>query len=65
MWNTVPIQDATPPAAFPPIHTDRTSKIDVTPAYTALAGLAVGAAGMRVHGQRDKREQGQDNSKEE
>ena len=65
MWNTVPIQDGTPPAAFPPIYTDQTTKLDVTPAYTALAGLAAGSAGMRILGQRDKNEQGQDNSKEE
>jgi len=65
MWNTVPIQDGTPPAAYPPIHTEQHSKLDMAPGYTALAGLAVGSAGMRILGQRGKNEQGQDNSKEE
>ena len=48
MYNTVPIQDATPPSAYPPIVTDRKEGIDVTPAYTALAGAAVGAAAVRM-----------------
>jgi len=65
MWNTVPIQDATPPAAYPPIFTDRTTKLDVTPGYAAFAGLAAGAAATRVMTQRDKKEQGKDSSKEE
>lgn len=65
MWGTVPIQDATPPAAFPPLRTDRTTKLDVTPGYTALAGLAVGAAATRIASQRDKKEQDQKSSKEE
>lgn len=48
MYNTVPIQDATPPSTYPPIITERKEGIDVTPAYTALAGAAVGAATVRM-----------------
>jgi len=45
---TVAIADATPPSLYPPILTDQTKPIDVTPAYAALAGAAAGAVGARV-----------------
>jgi hydrogenase small subunit len=53
MFNTVPITDATPPALYPPVHSDHTKAIDITPAYVALAGAAVGAVGMRLSGKKD------------
>jgi hydrogenase small subunit len=48
MWDTVPISNATPPASYPPILTDHKQKIDVTPGYAALAGLAAGVVGTKV-----------------
>ncbi len=48
MWGTVPIQNATPPAAYPPIFTDNKKSIDVTPGYAALAGIAAGVVGAKV-----------------
>ena len=48
LHNTVPLQQVTPPAAYPPIHTEHRQDVDFTPTYGALAGLAVGAAGMNM-----------------
>ncbi|MDT8440250.1 MAG: hydrogenase small subunit [Desulfuromonadales bacterium] len=56
LWATVPIQDATPPAGFPPISTDRTRTLDVTPAYAALAGAVAGAAGVKMTRKSDRPE---------
>ncbi len=48
MHNPVQLQQVTPPAAYPPITTERKQGVDFTPTYGALAGLAVGAAGMNI-----------------
>lgn len=48
MHATVPLQQVTPPAAYPPIVTEHQQGVDFTPTYGALAGLAVGAAGMNM-----------------
>ncbi len=48
MWATVPIKEATPPAAYPPIFTDRKKSVDFTPGYAALAGAAAGAVGVKL-----------------
>ncbi len=64
MWGTVPIKDATPPAAYPPIFTDRKQKIDVTPGYAALAGAAAGAVGVRMF-RKKPAETSQDQDREE
>ncbi len=50
MWTPLPPKTVTPPAAYPPIFTDRKQKVDLTPGYAALAGLAGGALGARVLG---------------
>jgi len=52
MFKTVPIKDATPPAAYPPIFTDRKKCVDLTPAYAAAAGAVAGAAGTRIFGKK-------------
>jgi hydrogenase small subunit len=52
----VPVKDMTPPAAYPPIFTDRKSAIDVTPGYAALAGVAAGVVGMRLAGKKSGEE---------
>jgi hydrogenase small subunit len=59
--NTVPITAGTPPALFPPILTDNTKPIDVTPAYAALAGVAAGVVGAGVV----KRKNGADNDSQD
>ncbi|HEX9874879.1 MAG TPA: hydrogenase small subunit [Deferrimonas sp.] len=56
MWTPVPVKDMTPPAAYPPIFTDRKSAIDVTPGYAALAGVAAGVVGMRLAGKKSGEE---------
>ena len=48
MFGTVPIQTATPPAAYPPIVTEHRQEVDFSPTYGALAGVAVGAAGVNM-----------------
>ncbi len=53
MHATVPIQGVTPPAAYPPIHTVHEQKVDFSPTYGALAGLAAGAAGVNMLKKRD------------
>lgn len=46
--NPVPIINVTPPAAYPPIVTDHTKKVDLAPLYAGLAGLAAGAVAMKT-----------------
>jgi len=53
MHNIVPIQDATPPAAYPPIYTSHEQKVDFSPTYGAVAGIAAGAVGMNMLKKRD------------
>lgn len=48
LFAPVPVQNATPPAAYPPIVTEQRQDIDFSPTYGALAGIAVGAAGMNI-----------------
>jgi hydrogenase small subunit len=48
MWNPLPPNTVTPPASYPPIVTDNRKSVDLTPGYTALAGLAAGVVGARV-----------------
>lgn len=61
MWAKEPIHEATPPATYPPIYTDRKQDLDWTPGYTALAGLAAGAVGMKALGKgKDSTERDQD-----
>lgn len=52
MWETVPLNTITPPAGYPPIVTDNRKQVDLTPGYTALAGLAAGVVGARVMGKK-------------
>jgi hydrogenase small subunit len=61
MYDTVPLQGVTPPAAYPPIFTTQQQKVDFSPTYGALAGLAVGAAGVNVL---KKRSAGQDGNRD-
>jgi len=48
LWETVPLSTVTPPASYPPIVTDNTMSLDLTPGYVALAGAAAGFVGSRV-----------------
>lgn len=52
MWNPLPPATVTPPASYPPIVTDNRKSVDLTPGYTALAGLAAGVVGARVMGKK-------------
>lgn len=52
LWTPVPISNATPPAAYPPIITDHKQQLDLTPGYAALAGVAAGVVGTRVLGRK-------------
>lgn len=45
MWNTVPLQGVTAPAAYPPLMTDHKKSVDLTPGYAALAGAAAAIVG--------------------
>jgi len=54
----VPIKEVTPPAAYPPIFTNHRQDSSFGPAYAGLAGIAVGAVGVKaaVKG-RDRKDQ--------
>ena len=54
MWTPVPITGVTPPALYPPIFTDNSKPVDLTPGYTALAGAAAAVVGMKVLGKKRK-----------
>lgn len=54
MWTAVPIKEVTPPASYPPVFADHKQKVDVTPGYAALAGVAAGVVGMRAAGKKSK-----------
>ncbi|RMF70110.1 MAG: twin-arginine translocation signal domain-containing protein [Alphaproteobacteria bacterium] len=52
MWIPLPPKTVTPPAAYPPLFTERKQKLDWTPGYAALAGIAGGVLGSRVLGKK-------------
>jgi hydrogenase small subunit len=64
MWTPVPIKEATPPSLYPPVFTDHRKSLDLTPAYTALAGAAAGVVGTRVLGSKNGRDAGDADEKE-
>jgi len=57
MWQPLPPKTVTPPAAYPPIFTDRRKPVDLTPGYAALAGIAGGVMGAKVLGKKKDRTQ--------
>jgi hydrogenase small subunit len=54
LWTAVPIKNVTPPASYPPVFADHKQKVDVTPGYAALAGVAAGVVGMRAAAKKPK-----------
>ena len=50
LWKEVPVHEVTPPASYPPLVTDHRKKVDLTPGYAALAGVAAGVVGTKVFG---------------
>ena len=50
LWKKIPVHEVTPPASYPPLVTEHRQKVDLTPGYTALAGIAAGVVGTKVLG---------------
>lgn len=61
LWKEVPVHQVTPPASYPPLVTDHRKKVDLTPGYAALAGIAAGVVGVKTLG---KGGSGKDGSEE-